>query len=119
MRRILIIDDDPEIARLLKYTLEKQGDTVDLAPNGREALSSIVENSPDILFLDIMMPELDGFQVVEAVHQLKPVPRIFIMTAKSLTPQEKIYLEKRTEMIFQKGTQDLAEFLKHISKDPA
>ena len=112
MPRILVVDDDPDIIRLFRISLEKFGDIVDAASNGKEALSKLVEGRPEIVFLDLMMPELDGFEIVEALCSTDaPRPRIFVMTAKYLSPQERAYLEEHVEMIIQKGSDGLAEIL--------
>jgi len=114
-RRILVVDDDPDIVRILRVILEKHGDVVDVAGNGKEALSKVVEGRPEIVFLDLMMPELDGFEIVEALSSTGVTrPRLFVMTAKRLTPQEKVFLEKHVEMIIQKGSDDLAEILEKV-----
>src|ERR1019366_10067619 len=87
-RRILVIDDDPDIVRLFALVLGKRGDIVDVAANGREALAKVVEGRPEIIFLDLMMPELDGFEIVEALHSANVLrPRLYVMTSKHLTPQ--------------------------------
>jgi len=117
-RRILVVDDDPDIVRLFRIALEKHSAIVDVAGNGKEALSKVVEGRPEIVFLDLMMPELDGFEIVEALCSTGVRrPRIFVMTAKYLTPQERAYLEKHVEMIIQKGSNDLAEVLDRVMQN--
>lgn len=114
-RRILVIDDDPEIVRLVALVLGKRGDIVDVAANGREALAKVVEGRPEIIFLDLMMPELDGFEIVEALCSVGVSrPHLYVMTAKRLMPQERAYLEDRVERIIQKGTEDLARVLESV-----
>ena len=111
-RRILVIDDDPDIVRLFALVLGKRGDIVDVAANGREALAKVVEGRPEIIFLDLMMPELDGFEIVEALCSAGVSrPHLYVMTAKRLTHQERAYLEVRVERIIQKGTEGLAQVL--------
>ena len=117
-RRILVIDDDPDMARILKVILEKHGAIVDVAVHGKEALSKMVENRPELVFLDLMMPELDGFEIVEALCSSGASrPHIYVMTAKQLTPQEKAYLGEHVEMIIQKGSEDLAKTLDKVMQD--
>ena len=117
-RRILVIDDDPDITKFFRIALENHGDAVDVAASGTEALSRMVESPPDIIFLDLMLPELNGFEIVEALSPAGgPRPRIFVMTAKHLTPRERAYLEQHVEMIIQKGPDDLSEVLERIMQD--
>ena len=69
--KILIVEDDRPSARLLGYTLEKEGYQVLLATNGIEGLKKALEESPDLVVLDVMLPGLDGFEVC---HRLKGRP---------------------------------------------
>ncbi|MFH1862328.1 MAG: response regulator [bacterium] len=80
---LLIADDDPLIQDILKVKLERTGYRVDIAANGSRTLSSIAEDKPDLLILDIKMPELDGFEICRRLRadestQLLP---ILILTA--------------------------------------
>src|SRR5205085_2185138 len=101
--------------RFFKVVLGERGDIVDVAVNGQEALARLVEYRPEVVFLDLMMPELNGFEVVEALCMPGvPRPRIFVMTAKHLTSRERAYLEEHVEMIVQKGSDNLAEVLDRV-----
>ena len=62
--RILVVDDEPNIVRLMKTSLEARGYAVESASNGKEALEKMRRNLPDILVTDIMMPEMDGFELI-------------------------------------------------------
>jgi len=79
--RILVVDDDPEILSFLKRGLIFEGYTVDTAYNGVEALAKARECLPDLIVLDIMMPELDGIEVSKRISQVADVP-ILMLTAK-------------------------------------
>lgn len=68
MVRVLAVDDDPVILRLLQLNLELAGHTVVTAADGLQGLAAIREHHPDVVLLDVMMPNLDGFQVCEAVR---------------------------------------------------
>ncbi len=65
---ILLVDDEPDILELLAYNLAKEGFTVHTAGNGREGLALAKEMVPDVIFLDVMMPEMDG---VEACTEIR------------------------------------------------
>ncbi len=84
MKKILLVDDEPDILEFLKYNLEKAGYDVLIGSNGKEAIK-LLEKKPDMIILDIMMPEMDGFEVYEKIksnNQHKQIPVIFL-TAKS------------------------------------
>ena len=109
--KVLVVDDDPVISQLFEGAVKQAGYSVDVALDGKEALAKMLQNKPDILFLDLMMPQMSGFEVLEAIEKnpaLKGV-RVFVMTAKHLTPQETEYLGKRVEMIVQKGARTVDE----------
>lgn len=85
--RILVVDDDPDIARFIEVNLRTQGFEVHLASDGVEALERARDVLPDLVLVDVMMPRMDGFQVVD---RLRSEPRtanvsIIMLTAKALT----------------------------------
>ncbi|GGE07866.1 response regulator transcription factor [Psychroflexus salis] len=67
MKKILIVDDEPNILMALEYTLKKNNFEVFIARDGEEAIHIAKEKKPDVLVLDIMMPKVDGFEVLEYV----------------------------------------------------
>ena len=81
MQRILVVDDDPEILSLLKRGLSYEGYAVETASNGAEALSKAREKEPDLVVLDVMMPEMDGVEVARRLRQAGDVP-ILMLTAR-------------------------------------
>jgi len=109
--KVLVVDDDPAITRLFEGDLKQEGYRVAIAHNGEEALTEMSKEKPDIVFLDLMMPQISGFEVLEAIDKDPSLDgmRVFAMTAKHLTPQETQYLEQRVEMIVQKGSRSLEE----------
>ena len=66
-QRIMVVDDDPDIVDSVKSFLEKEGFAVETAYDGKEALEKIRANPPDAVVLDVMMPEMDGYQVCAAL----------------------------------------------------
>jgi DNA-binding NarL/FixJ family response regulator len=68
-KQLLLIDDDPNLILLVKDYLEFQGYEVVTAENGREALEILAKNIPDMIICDVMMPEMDGYGLVEQVRQ--------------------------------------------------
>ena len=74
MARILVIDDAPDLALVLRMQLERAGHEVITAENGRRGLRSFYEHRPDLVVLDVRMPELDGWQTLERLRDLSDVP---------------------------------------------
>jgi DNA-binding response OmpR family regulator len=79
---ILVVDDDPRILKLMKRDLQLEGYRVATATGGRIALQLIQDEEPDLIILDIMMPDMDGLQVCQRVRQFSQVP-IIMLTAKA------------------------------------
>jgi two-component system, OmpR family, alkaline phosphatase synthesis response regulator PhoP len=82
--RVLLVDDDEQILHSLRVYLELENYQVRTAGNGREALDRLREELPEILILDIMMPELDGYQVLEKLKEnpeMSDLP-VIMLTAK-------------------------------------
>ncbi|MBE6793193.1 MAG: response regulator transcription factor [Ruminococcaceae bacterium] len=79
--RIMVVDDDANICEILRLYLEKEGFEVTLAYNGADALTQFVQSPPDLMILDIMMPQIDGWQVCREVRKTSTLP-IIILTAK-------------------------------------
>ena len=79
--QILVVDDDGDIRSLLRTLLEKEGATVHEAADGRSALREFHARSPDLVVLDVSMPELDGWAVLERIRDLADVP-VLMLTAQ-------------------------------------
>ena len=84
--RILVVDDDPDILQFVRLNLELDGFEVDLAGGGREALERASEAPPDLMLLDVMMPEIDGLSVLRRLRSdpgTSSIP-VIVLTARSL-----------------------------------
>jgi two-component system response regulator VicR len=84
-KRVLCIEDHPEMIELIRLILGRQGFVVDGAAGGREGLQAMQENPPDLVLLDLMMPDMDGWEVyrqIRANDQLKEIP-VIAVTAKA------------------------------------
>jgi DNA-binding response OmpR family regulator len=84
---VLVVDDDPDVARFVEVNLRSAGYEVTVASNGEEGLEKAIELRPDLVLLDVMMPKLDGFEVAQ---RLRRDPRtstssIIMLTAKALS----------------------------------
>jgi DNA-binding response OmpR family regulator len=80
-RRILVIDDDADIRRLVVELLRRAGHEVAEAPDGRAGLRALHASPPDLVLLDVSMPELDGWQTLERIRDLSAVP-VLMLTAR-------------------------------------
>jgi DNA-binding response OmpR family regulator len=80
--RVLVIDDDPDIRGLLRELLERAGYDVSEAANGRLGLRSLYAEQPDLVLLDVAMPELDGWETLERIRDLSEVP-VLMLTART------------------------------------
>lgn len=81
-KRILIIDDDDEIRELLEFDVSHSGYFVDTAKDGLEGLNKALNNSYDLILLDVMMPKMNGFDVCKNIRQAKLAIPILMLTAK-------------------------------------
>ncbi|OGR94053.1 MAG: DNA-binding response regulator [Elusimicrobia bacterium RBG_16_66_12] len=79
--KILVVEDDKDIVKLLRYNLEKEGWRVVAAADGEAGLACLRRERPDLLILDVMIPKLDGFEVVKAVRRESRVP-VLMLTAR-------------------------------------
>jgi DNA-binding response OmpR family regulator len=80
-RRILVVDDEPRMVHFIRLNLEHDGFEVVEAPSGSKALDRLRDRLPDLILLDVMMPELDGFETLRLVREISTVP-IIMLTAK-------------------------------------
>lgn len=88
MKRILVVDDEPHITRVLKLYLERAGYAVDTSQNGREALDGILKSAPDALMTDIQMPLMTGKQLCLALEEQLPQRTFPIFVMTSMTDRE-------------------------------
>jgi DNA-binding response OmpR family regulator len=81
-RRILIVDDEERMVRFIRLNLEHDGFEVEEAFNGRQALDKLRQTLPDLIILDVMMPDLSGFEVLRMIRESNDVP-VIMLTAKA------------------------------------
>lgn len=90
--KILVVDDDHNICELLRLYLEKEGFEVAIANDGRKAIETFKKENPDLILLDIMLPELDGWQVCREIRKTSQCP-IIMLTAKGEVVDKVLGLE--------------------------
>ncbi len=89
---VLIVDDDPNIAHLVQLYLEKEGFSVKLAARGDDALAEFRRLPPDLMLLDLMLPGVDGWQVLKSIRKTSTIP-VILLTAKDETFDKVLGLE--------------------------
>ncbi|ALT80488.1 MULTISPECIES: response regulator YycF [Streptococcus] len=92
MKKILIVDDEKPISDIIKFNLTKEGYEAITAFDGREAITKFEEEDPDLIILDLMLPELDGLEVAKEVRKTSHIP-IIILSAKDSEFDKVIGLE--------------------------
>ncbi|MFB0944911.1 MAG: response regulator transcription factor [Spirosomataceae bacterium] len=85
LHRILVVDDDPDITELLRYNLKKENYDVRTANDGKSAIEVAKEFEPELIILDIMMPELDGIETGRQLREIEPLKKAYLLylTARS------------------------------------
>jgi len=113
--QVLVVDDDPDVRTLLRRMLEAAGYRALEAENGRAALTRIAETTPDLILLDLMMPEMDGFEFLDELRRGGPrgIP-IVVVTAKDLTADDHRRLNGSVERILQKAALDREALLVEV-----
>ena len=102
---VLVVEDDSATREMMRRTLEKEGWSVVEAENGRVGLERLAEAKPDLILLDLMMPEMDGFEFVshlQADADNRSIP-IVVVTAKDTTAEERQALKGHVQAVLQKG----------------
>jgi len=105
-RPVLVVDDDPDVRTLLRRMLEREGYRVTEAEHGRAALARLAHDLPGVILLDLMMPEMDGFEFLGELrrHETAHAVPVVVVTAKELTEEDKRRLNGSVERILQKGS---------------
>jgi GAF domain-containing protein/CheY-like chemotaxis protein/anti-sigma regulatory factor (Ser/Thr protein kinase) len=113
---VLIVDDDVEIRQLLRRMLEPEGYAVVEAENGRVALERLQGVSPSVILLDLMMPEMDGFEFVAEFrrHEAWRAIPIVVITARDLSRDDRERLNGSVQKILQKGSPDRDQLLAEV-----
>ncbi len=115
--RVAVVDDTAEARRLIRRILQSQGDfEIFEATNGKEAIDLISRELPDLVILDLMMPEVDGFAVLDALRSKNETANIpvIVATAKELTVDEKSRLQGQIQSLMMKGDFLNDEFLEEV-----
>jgi signal transduction histidine kinase/CheY-like chemotaxis protein len=115
----LLVDDDAIMRKSMRLALEKEGWTISgEAENGKVGLARLIETRPDVVVLDLMMPEMDGFEFLVELRrrpEWRDIP-VLVVTAKELTAPERRQLDGDVERVLQKGASDVEELLRELGR---
>ena len=103
---VLIVEDDPSSRRTLRQMLKKEGCEVVEAENGHVALERVARSRPSVILLDLMMPQMDGFEFVADLRsreEWRTIP-VVVLTAKDITQEDRLRLNGYVTQVIQKGT---------------
>lgn len=116
MAHILLVDDDPDACEVIARLLEQGGYRVRTAPNGREALGALVSDTPDLLVLDLRMPEMDGLTLLEVIRSYlrwSDLP-VIIVTAYANDPSATRASQLGVKHVFSKANYRLEDLLARV-----
>ncbi|HKZ30983.1 MAG TPA: response regulator [Vicinamibacteria bacterium] len=105
-RPVLVVEDDAPTREVIKRSLERDGWSVNEADNGRRGLQSVARQVPDLILLDLMMPEMDGFEFVAELRKSESGRRIpvVVVTAKEITEEDRRRLNGQVRRVLHKGS---------------
>ena len=114
---VLVVEDQADLREPMRRMLEQEGWVVAEAETGRVALDRVAENRPELIVLDLMMPEMDGFSFIEALRQnlaWRSIP-IVVVTAKDLTEEDRLRLNGYVQYIVDKGSHNQEDLLREVA----
>jgi CheY-like chemotaxis protein len=113
---VMVIEDDPAARELLVRLLHRVGWQVIEAENGKMALQRLEKYQPDLILLDLMMPEMDGFEFIIHLrqHPVYSSTPVVVLTAKDLSVEDRTWLNNRVNTIFQKGAYNRDELMTEL-----
>jgi CheY-like chemotaxis protein len=113
---VLIVEDQADARSMLRRLIEKEGWDVVEAENGREGLEQVASAGPALIFTDLMMPVMDGFDFVEELRQVEEYREIpvIVLSAKDLTEDDRRRLNGRVERVLDKGSQSGEDLLDRL-----
>jgi len=114
--RVLVVEDDSDTRKLIRRNLKKAGWSVDEAKNGRVGLQRVEKATPDLILLDLMMPEMDGFEFLRELRARQAWQQIpvVVVTAKEITEEERLRLNGWVEKVLHKGAYNRENLLGEI-----
>lgn len=115
-KKVLIVEDEKPLAHALQLKLEHDGCTAVIAKNGQECLQLIEEQEFDVVLLDLMMPVLDGFQVLEQLQSKSKKPTVFVLSNLSQGEDEQRVIGLGAKKYFIKSDTPLSMIVEEVHK---
>jgi CheY-like chemotaxis protein len=115
---VRLVEDDENTCSVLRHLLELEGWTVREAVNGRAGLDQLAEDTPGLILLDLMMPEMDGFEFVaklQQTHEWRSIP-VVVVTAKDITEEDLLRLRGYTHRVLRKDASNFDKLLKDLGE---
>jgi CheY-like chemotaxis protein len=116
--RVLVVEDDETSRRMIASAVEREGWTVAEAHNGRAAIERVRETRPDAILLDLMMPEMDGFEFLTQLRENRDwrgIP-VIVVSALDLSPEDKRRLNGEVEAVIRKSGQHSDDLMREVSE---
>jgi len=116
--RVLVVDDEPDQVTLISKILQEEGYRIAKAYDGRQAIESVKRSRPDLIILDLMMPNVNGFEVIAYLkggEETRRIP-IIVLTGKELTRKQAQDLNGKVERIMKKGVLGMEEILETVNR---
>jgi PAS domain S-box-containing protein len=114
---VMVVDDDAGVRSLISQILDDEKINIVTAENGLEAIKALNEKIPDLILLDLMMPEMDGFEVIRRLKDTEEwagIP-VIVISAKTITQGERVFLEQRVRSVIPKEGIATGSFLKELT----
>ena len=113
---MLVVDDDEDIRGMIQLGLRYEGYRVATAATGKEALAAIAADPPEVLFLDLNLPDMTGFEILNRVESAGRDMRIIVLTGQSLDAEQTEELQRRAERVISKGSISLNAILDSLKE---
>lgn len=115
-KAVLVVEDEKPLSHALELKLQHEGFTVTVASNGREALELIGNQHFDVVLLDLIMPDIDGFQVLEKLKSIPEAPTVFVLSNLSQHEDEEKVLSLGARKFFIKSDTSLTTIIDEVKQ---
>jgi DNA-binding response OmpR family regulator len=114
IKKILIVEDEKPLSHALELKLRNEGYEPEVVTNGHDALEALDREQYGVMLLDMMMPVMDGFQVLEQIQKIEHAPVVFVLSNLSLHDDKERVIKLGAKDFFVKSEISLAEVVEHI-----
>ncbi len=116
-QRVLVVDDDPDICGMVQLGLRYEGYQVDTAADGASALAAIAASAPSVLFLDLNLPDMTGFELLNRLDEKARDMRVIVLTGQALDAAQARSLRERADQVIDKGSMSLNAVLDSLKQE--